>query len=303
MADPYQILGIAREAKADEIRKAYRVLAKKNHPDLHPGDKAAEARFKDVASAYAIVGDETKRALFDSGKIDASGAEIHQAPERETYRSHAEGEPNFKYDRQWNSGAGGIDEDLFAELFGRRGRTTTRGADVNYTFAVPFTDAINGAKKRVVMGDGKALDISIPDGLRDGQILRLRGQGQPGQAGSEAGDALVEIHVEPHPAFRRDGNDIYSVVPVTLGEALGGAKVPVETVSGMVNLAVPKGSSTGTKLRLRGKGVPLKGGAGDHFVTLEIVLPTAPDDEFIRSVVDWEATHPYNPRKAPGARS
>jgi len=301
MADPYQILGVSREAKSDEIRNAFRALAKKNHPDLHPGDKAAEARFKDIASAYAIIGDETKRALFDSGKIDASGADVHQAPPHGSYRQHAEAEPDFKYDRQWRGGAGGINEDLFAELFGRQSRTNSRGANINYSFAVPFIEAIIGAKKRVVMGDGKALDIAIPAGLKDGQILRLRGQGQPGFGGTDAGDALVEIHVDPHPVLRREGNDIYSTVPVTLGEALGGAKVPVETVSGMVNLAVPKRSNSGTKLRLRGRGVPSKSGAGDHVVTLEIVLPTSPDDEFIQSVVQWEAKHPYNPRKVSGA--
>lgn len=300
MADPYQILGVSREAKADEIRKAYRGLAKQNHPDLHPGDKAAEARFKEISSAYAIVGDETKRKLFDSGAIDGSGADVHHAPERETYRQHAEGPPDFKYDHQWSGGANGLDEDLFAELFGRRGRSSTRGANINYTLAVSFLEAVNGTKKRVVMGDGKALDLAIPAGLKDGQTLRLRGQGQPGVGGAGVGDALVEIHVDPHPLFHRDGNDILSTVPVTLGEALGGAKVPVETVSGTVSLAVPKGSSTGTKLRLRGRGVPSKGGVGDHFVTLSVVLPPAPDDELVASVVAWEAKHPYDPRKGSG---
>ena len=308
MADPYQILGVSRAAKADEIRKVYRGLAKKNHPDLHPGDKAAEARFKEISSAYAIVGDEAKRALFDAGKIDGSGNEIHEAPPRESYRQYAEAGPGFKYDRPWGdaaggAGSGGIDDDLFAELFGRRARANTRGPDISYTFSVPFIEAISGAKKRVVMADGKALDISIPPGLKDGQILRLRGQGEPGRNGGESGDVLVEVRVEPHPLFRREGNDLFSVLPVTLGEALAGAKVPVETVSGTVNLTVPKGSNTGARLRLRGKGAPYKGGVGDHFVELKVVLPTHPDDAFLQSIVDWELQHPYDPRIGQGAQS
>ena len=301
MADPYQILGISRTATADEIRKAYRRLAKKNHPDLHPGDKAAEARFKEIASAYGIVGDETKRALFDSGKIDGSGAEQHQQPKRESYRQHAEAQSGFKYDRHWSGP--GHEDDVFAELFGRRAGAKARGLDVNYTFAVEFIEAINGAKKRVVMADGKTLDITIPAGLKDGQTLRLRGQGHPGIGGAEPGDVMVEIHVKPHPLFRREGNDIHSSLPVTLGEALGGAKVLVETVTGTVNLAVPRGSNTGTTLRLRGKGVASKSGAGDHFVELLVILPEQPDEELIRSVVDWEAKHPYNPRQGKGAAS
>ena len=302
MADPYQILGVTREATLDDIRKAYRRLAKKNHPDLHPGDKGAEARFKEIASAYGIVGDEAKRALFDSGKIDASGAEQHPQPERPSYRQHAEAQSGSRYERHWN-GAGQDQDDLIAELFGRHARAQTRGADVSYTFAVDFIDAIGGAKKRVVMADGRTLDIAIPAGLKDGQTLRLRGQGQPGLAGAEPGDVLVAVHVKPHPVFRRDGTDIRSTLPVTLAEAMAGKKVAVETVTGTVNLAVPKGSNTGTILRLRGKGVPSKGGNGDHLVELQVCLPASPDEDFIRSVVEWEAKHPYDPRKELGAQS
>ncbi len=318
MTDPYQILGVARDAKAGEIRTAFRTLAKQNHPDLHPGDKAAEARFKDIASAYDILGDEAKRAAFDAGKIDATGADIHQPPPRESYRQHAEAGTGFKYDRGWDQGfggqgfgressgsegSGGIDGDLFAELFRRRAKANTRGADINYTFAVSFIDAINGTKKRVVMADGKALDITIPPGLKDGQILRLRGQGQTGLNGGEVGDALVQVHVESHALFRREGNDIYSTVSVTLGEALAGAKVPVETVAGTVSLKIPKGTNTGVKLRLRGKGVPFKGGTGDQFVEIKVVLPAQPDDAFVQFVADWETKHPYDPRSGQGAQS
>jgi len=304
MADPYQTLGVTREATQDEIRKAYRRLAKKNHPDLNPGDKGAEARFKEIASAYDIIGDEKKRARFDAGEIDASGAE-RQQPEREFYRQHAEAGPGFKYERRWEGGGPDDQEDLFAEIFGRRGagaRVKAKGPDIAYTMSVEFTEAVNGAKKRVVMADGKALDISIPAGLKDGQTLRLRGQGQPGFGGGEAGDALVEIHVVPHPIFRREGNNILATLPVTPGEALAGAKVRVETVSGTVEVAVPKGSNTGRVLRLRGKGVPSPGGNGDQLVELRVVLPDHPDDELVRSVTEWEAKHPYDPRKSQGAQ-
>ena len=302
MADPYQILGVTRDATQDEIRKAYRRLAKTNHPDLNPGDKGAEARFKEIASAYDIVGDEKKRARFDSGEIDASGAE-RQQPEREFYREHAEAGPGFRYARRWEANGHDDNEDLFAGLFGTRSQgTKARGGAVHYTFSVEFTEAINGAKKRVVMADGKALEITIPAGLKDGQTLRLRGQGQPGLGGGEPGDALIEIHVNPHPILRRDGNNIRSTLPVTPGEALAGAKVRVATVSGDVELAVPKGSNTGTILRLRRKGVTSAGGNGDHLVELQVMLPNHPDEELVRCITEWEAKHAFDPRKRQGAQ-
>ena len=222
MADPYQILGMSREAALDDIRKAYRRLAKKNHPDLNPGDTAAEARFTDIASAYDIVGDEKKRARFDSGEIDASGAERAQQPEREFYHQHAEAQPGSKYEPQSHDSER-LDRDLFAELFGARGRTKSRGSDARHTFSVEFTEATNGAKKRVVMADGKTLDITIPAGLKDGQTLRLRGEGHPGLGGAEPGDALVQIYVQPHQIFRRDGSNILSLLSVTASEAMAGA--------------------------------------------------------------------------------
>jgi len=303
MADPYEVLGVGREATQEEIRKAYRRLAKTTHPDLHPGDKGAEARFKDIAAAYDILGDEKKRARFDSGEIDASGAE-RQPPGREFYRQHAEAGPGFKYERRWQASGPDSGDDLFAQMFGRRGASVrARGSDLAYTMSVGFTEAANGAKKRVTMADGKTLDLTIPAGLQDGQTLRLRGQGEPGFEGGEPGDALVEVHVEPHPLFRRDGNNIRSILPVTPGEALAGAKVRVATVSGPVELAVPKGSNTGRILRLRGKGVPSPQGKGDHLVELQVVLPEHADEELVRSLTAWEAKHPYDPRKRQGAQA
>jgi DnaJ-class molecular chaperone len=152
------------------------------------------------------------------------------------------------------------------------------------------------------MGDGKTLDITIPPGLKDGQTLRLRGQGQPGVGGAASGDVLVEIHINPHPVFRREGNNIRSTLPITLGEAMAGAKVPVATVTGDVQLTVPKGSNTGALLRLRGKGVTSKAGNGDHLVELQVVLPDQLDDALIQSITEWETKHPYNPRESQGAR-
>jgi DnaJ-class molecular chaperone len=300
MADPYEVLGVGREATQEEIRKAYRRLAKDSHPDLHPGDKGAEARFKDIAAAYDILGDEKKRARFDSGEIDASGAE-RQQPEREFYRQHAEAGPGFKYERRWQESGPDDESDLFTQIFGRRSAGVgARGSDVGYTMSVEFTEAVNGAKKRVTMADGKTLDLAVPAGLQDGQILRLRGQGRPGLRGGEPGDALVEVHVTPHPIFHRDGNNIRSVLPVTPGEALAGAMVRVPTVSGPVQLRVPKGSNTGSILRLRGKGVTSPQGKGDHLLELRVVLPEHPDEELVRSLTEWEGKHPYDPRKQQG---
>ncbi len=303
MTDPYEILGVSRDAAQPEIRKAYLRLAKKSHPDLHPGDKAAEARFKTIAAAYDIVGDEKKRARFDKGEIDASGVEQPKHQARKSYSEHADAGQAFKYDRSW--GGAGLDEsDLFAELFGRHGGSAgRRGADINYTIAVAFLEAVNGAKKRVVMADGKTLDITIPAGVQDGQVLRLRGQGHPSPSGGEPGDTFVEMHVNPHPVFHRDGYDIRSKLSITIGEALAGAKVPVETISGVVQLAIPKGSNTGKVLRLRGKGVHAKSIKGDHFVELQVILPDHPDAELVQAVVGWEAKHPYDPRKTAGAAS
>jgi DnaJ-class molecular chaperone len=307
MADPYEILGVSREATQSDIRKAYHRLAKKSHPDLHPGDKSAEARFKDIASAYDIVGDDKKRERFDAGEIDATGAERAPRPEREFYRRHAESPSGFKYDRTSN-GAGLGDEDLFAEFFGARGgrssaHSAARGADLAYTFSVELIEAACGAKKRVVMADGKTLDITIPGGLMDGQTIRLRGQGHPGRGGADPGDARVHVHVKSHPFFRREGNDIHSVLPVTPGEAMAGGKLRVATVWGAVQLGVPKGSNSGSILRMRGKGVATTAGHGDHLVELRVILPDQPDDAFVQSIVDWESKHPYDPRKQQEAQS
>src|SRR6476620_6389167 len=270
--DPYKVLGVPRDAPDEEIRRVYRKLAKQLHPDLNPSNPAAsEERFKKVSAAYDIVGDPAKRRQYDRGEIDANGE-----PRRGFHRAHAGGAGR----------AGGRTDDfgfgdIFSDLFGgraRRGDTdsfTARGRDVRYTLEVDFLEAATGAKKRVTMPDAGVLDLTVPEGVSDGQVLRLKGKGSAGMGGSAPGDALVEIKVRPHPQFRRDGDDIALDLPITIDEAVLGAKIEVPTVSGRVQLTIPKGTSSGRVFRLKGKGVnnASAGRTGDQLVSVRIVLP------------------------------
>ncbi len=300
MADPYDVLGVARDASQDDIRKAYRKAAKETHPDLNPGKPEAEQRFKEINAAYDIVGDADKRKRYDAGEIDETGAE--RQPERHFYREYAEADPNSRYGRRAAGGDGAdFDYDIFADLF--RGRGAGGGSfrvppqDIRYALEVDFLDAIKGARKTVSMPDGKTLDIAIPAGIGEGQVLRLKEQGLPG-SGGKAGDAYVEISIRPHPGFKREGQDILSTLPVSLGEALNGASVRVDTVDGPVDLTVPKGVKEGAKLRLRGKGVTRgkDGSRGDQLVTIHIAPPEGADDALAQFMADWEKSHPQNPR-------
>jgi DnaJ-class molecular chaperone len=305
MTSPYEILGVTPKATAEEIRTAYRKLAKKYHPDLHPGDKTAEEKFKEVSAANDLLSDPEKRARFDRGEIDETGAERR---ERSFYRSYAEGGEGPKY---WTSGDGegaGFTEDLFADLFSSMGRGAggarmrMRGADVTYTMRCPFLDAIRGARTRITLPDGKTLDVAIPPGTNDRQTLRLKGQGMPGIGGGPAGDAYVEIHIEPHAFFSRKDGNIHVEVPVGLAEAVLGGKIQVPTIDGPVTMTVPPGSNSGTTLRLRGKGVPGREGRprGDQYVTLKVVLPDRPDDELRAFLERWAPDHRYDVRSKAG---
>jgi DnaJ-class molecular chaperone len=297
MRDPYQILGVARDADQETIKKAFRKLAKKLHPDLNPGNKKMEQEFKEVNTAYDLLSDPQKRARFDRGEIDATGAE---RPERSFYRAYAEGGGNAKY-REAEFGDFSA-EDILSELFGRGRRNRQpprmRGEDVSYTLAVSFVDAANGAKKRVTLADGKTLDVTIPPGTEHGQTLRLKGQGMPGVGGGPAGDAYVEIQIEPHAFFTRKDSNVHLEVPVTLPEAVLGASLTVPTVDGKVSIKVPPGSNTGTTLRLKGRGIVDRktGQRGDQYVTLKVVLPERPDPELTEFLERWSAAHGYDPR-------
>ena len=300
---PYEVLGVKRDASAAEIRKAYRKLAKELHPDLNPGKPEAEARFKSVTAAYDILSDAEKRGRYDRGEIDETGAERP----RYSYRPHAEGAQGWKYQPQ-----GEIDpedlEDLFA-MFGRGGRGprgagragggfSMPGPDRQFALTIDFVEAATGGRKRIALSPEEWLDVTIPPGIEQDQVLRLKGKGAPGFGGGPPGDALIEVHVAPHPFFRREGDDIHLELPVSLSEAVLGARVPVPTVTGPVTMTIPKGSDAGTRLRLRGKGIHRRGhAAGDQYVTLKIVIGASNDPELARFLEDWAKTHPVDPRR------
>lgn len=313
MADPYETLGVTKTATADDIRKAYRKAAKASHPDLHPGDAAAEARFKAINAANELLSDPEKRGRFDRGEIDAEGQPV--MPERPYYRDYADaGRGGARYSAggpfggagAGGAGQGGMDPEEFGDIFGsffrdqaaREGSRPRRGRDRQYRLDVPFVTVVTGATERLTLPDGRTLDVQIPPGLEDGQVLRLRGKGEAGANGAEDGDALIAVSVFPHPFYRRDGRDLVMDLPVTFAEAVLGGKVPVPTPKGVVALTVPPRSDAGTRLRLRGRGIGEGKGvaAGDLYVVLTLV--TGPVDgaleEFLRGWVAGQGE--FDPR-------
>ena len=319
--DPYQELGVSRTASADEIRKAFRKLAKQHHPDANPGNKEAEEKFKRLSAAFDILGDVDKRKKFDAGEIDADG--------RERARGFGGGGRNPWADPPPGYGGGqgrrgpyqsesfeGVDlGDILGEMFGgggggggARGGSagpgrgggfgpfSQRGSDVRARLAIDLEEAIRGAKKRIAFSDGRTIDVTIPKGAQDGQTLRLKGQGAPGRAGP--GDAFIELAIAPHAIYRREGDVLVMDVGVTVYDAVLGGKVEAPTPDGPVTLTVPKGSNTGAKLRLKGRGlVDAQGRRGDLFARLVVVLPDKPDPELEAFAEAWRRNRPYTPRR------
>ncbi|SDE64433.1 DnaJ domain-containing protein [Paracoccus isoporae] len=322
MDDPYQALGLTKSASQDEIKKAYRKIAKTDHPDLNP-DPAASERFKAAAAAYDLLKDPEQRARFDAGEIDAQGQE---RPQQQYYRDFAErGENPY---RQYSSAGYGDFSDVFEDLFGARaGRGgggpgagmgddfgggqqdfggfrrsgggqgfDMRGQDVRYDLEVDFMTAAKGGATRITLPDGNSLEVKIPEGAADGQTIRLRGKGGEGYGQGGRGDAYLTLHVGDHPDWRRDGNDVTLTLPISLDEAVLGGKVQVPTLSGAVSMNLPKGASTGQRLRLKGKGI--KG--GNQYVELKVVMPPQIDAELAAFMEEWRAGHAYDPRKGMG---
>jgi DnaJ-class molecular chaperone len=304
--DPYEILGVKRDASQKDIQGAFRKLAKKYHPDLNHGNKQAEDLFKEASAAHEILGDEDKRARFDRGEIDADGNPA--APFG--FGGGGPGGQQGGFRSTDFGGDGGEFSDIFEGLFGRRGggggggfgggfggfgrRPAPKGANVPYRLSVSFEDAVNLATQRVTLRDGKTIDLKLPAGVETGTQMRLSGKGEEGPGGN--GDAIVTIEVQPHRFFTRSGDDVRLDLPVTLSEAVLGEQVRVPTTEGAVMLKMPKGATSGKTLRLKGKGFHRKsGGRGDLLVTLMIDLPA--DDAELRAFVEsWQSRDQGNPR-------
>lgn len=276
MKDLYQVLGVGKSATSAEIKSAYRKLARKYHPDLNKGDNSAAEKFKEISNAYDIIGNEEKRKKYDNGEIDAEGKPTGFGAGFGNAYGQAGGENPF-------GGAQGFDfssifgDDIFSQFTGGRGRQWQRavkGQDVSYNMRVDFLEAAKGAERSVNI-NGKNVNVKIPAGMQSGQTLRLKGLGNPGINGGVAGDVLITVSVGEHPYFKSEGLNILLELPISLKEAIKGAKITVPTINGKVALKVPPYSSSGEKLRLKGQGIKSKSAQGDEIVTLQIRLPEA----------------------------
>jgi DnaJ-class molecular chaperone len=301
MNDPYETLGVTRSATDKEIKDAFKKLARKFHPDLHPGDKDAEAKFKNISAANDLLKDKVKRRKFDAGEIDASGAE---RPQERFYRDFADGPAYSSHATQDGFESNEDLEEFLAKAFAGRdqrsqGAFRARGQDVSYVLPVAFLDAANGATRTITLPEGKTLQVTVPDGAEDRQMLRLKEQGMPGYDGGPPGDAYVELHIQSHPFFRRKDDNIHVEIPVTLKEAVLGGRIDVPTIGQKVTVTVPKGSNTGSTLRLRERGIRNRktGQHGHQLITLKVVLPTAEEPELIEFLEEWQPKTPQDPRK------
>ncbi len=301
MKDPYEILGVKPGVNADELKKAFRRRARECHPDSDPDNPWAEDEFKEISGAYGLLSDKHLRARYDRGEISGDGT---RRPPGSAKRPGGKARPKKRAaapPRGPGSRTSGPKRSKTAGL-------KIKGADVEYALKVDFLEAAKGAVRHISMATGKRIKVTIPPGTEDGSNLRLKGQGMSGIGGGGDGDAYVEILIEPDPVFRREKNDIHVEVPVTLSEAVLGGKIEAPTIDGIVNVTVPKGSNTGTQLRLKGKGIKADkkgsggnaGRRGDQFVHLKVMLPKKPDKDFIRFMEEWSPDHPYTVR--PGAK-
>lgn len=300
--DLYEILGVSKTASEAEIKSAYRKLARKYHPDLNKDDKAAAEKFKEVSNAYDIIGNAEKRKKYDNNEIDSDG--------KPTGFGAGFGGGNYDFRQGGNpfgggfgggngfGGAQGFDfssifgDDIFSQFTGRAGNTrytSRKGQDITYNMRVDFLDAARGIEKQVNIG-GKNVNVKIPAGMQSGQTLRLKGLGGAGLNGGENGDVLITVNIDEHPYFKSDGLNILLDLPISIVEAINGAKITVPTINGKVAVKVPPYSSSGEKLRLKGQGIKAKSGQGDEIITLQIILPkkgSSTLDKFAENVENY----------------
>jgi DnaJ-class molecular chaperone len=302
MKDYYSILGVGKSATSDEIKSSYRKLAKELHPDLNPGNKHAEAKFKDVAEGYEILGDPEKRKKYDRGELDEQQQEAYREQQQSRTRKRGYSQSQGPGGQRGYSGRFSF-EDIFGGMGGGEGfgggNFSFAGQDENYTMEVDLPSVAHGAEREIGLPNGKRLRVKIPAGVNDGMRLRFAGQGGPGANGGPPGDVYVEIKVKPSKLYERHGSDLEIEVPISLGEAISGGEVKVPTLDGPVMLKVPAGVSSGAKLRVRGKGLPTRekpGQRGDQLVRLKVVMPPQVDDELKRAVEEWSKKNPYDPR-------
>jgi len=298
-------LGVSRTASADEIRKAFRKLAKQFHPDTNPGNKAAEDRFKQVSGAFDILGDPAKRRRFDAGEIDADGREVIRG-----FGGSGGGDGFGGFAGGYSSRDGDSPDidlsELFGDILGRGGRGSKgfgssgafsmKGSDVRARLDIDLEESIRGGKKRVSFSDARTIDVTIPVGAQEGQTLRLKGQGSPGRGGP--GDALIEIAIKPHPLFRREGDALMMDLLISVPDAVLGGKIEAPTPDGAVIMAVPRGSNSGTVLRLKGRGLAdAKGKRGDLLARLVVTLPDTVDPDLEKFAQAWRDQKPYVPKR------
>lgn len=299
MQNLYSILGVDKQASQDDVKKAYRTLAKQLHPDRNKDDTRIADRFKEVSAAYSILGDQAQRAKYDRGEIDENGND--RAPNfgggfaRGGFRSQNGRREDFDINDA---------EGAFSEFFrftggGGRGKAggqranpytssmRSKGLDISYEVTIGFEEAITGSTRRLSLNDGKSVDIKIPAGIKDGQVIRLSGQGGPGHGTTPKGDALVEIRVAKHPYYRREGNDIHLELPISIDEAILGGDIQVPTPRGKLTVRIPRNSSTGQRLRLKEKGVKTAKETGHMYVALKIMGPVQRDIELERAIKGW----------------